>query len=157
MRLMKTQATADDLESVYLNLDPAIPLDPKTSQNLTPDAKSFCINTKLKSKYKGNILGVSRQFRINSKSSTLVYVNIAKENDTKWSEDNYRLTIRNGKTGKQLSNDTALSWDKSKDVWKLNLEPDTTYTLTVTFEDKPITTTNYNSCGNKVTLWNVPK
>lgn len=148
---------ADDLENVYLNLDPAILLDPKTSQNLTPDAKSFCINTKLKSKYKGNILGVSRQFRINSKSSTLVYVNIAKENDTKWSEDNYRLTIRNGKTGKQLSNDTALSWDKSKDVWKLNLEPDTTYTLTVTFEDKPIPTTNYNSCGNKVTLWNVPK
>lgn len=147
---------AGDLESVYINLEPTTPVDPKKSQTLTPDVKSFCINSKLKSKYKGNILGISRQFKINATSSSIVYIYVTNENNNIWSYDNYRVTVRNGRTGKDLTNNTSLSWDKVEDVWKLNLEADTTYTLTVTFEEKPITTTKYNSCGNRVTLWNVP-
>lgn len=139
---------ADDLEKIYIALTPKIPTDAKVAQDLTPDASTFCLNSKLLGANKSNGLGMSRRFSFKAPyTGTLSYKLINDKGDG-YNNNDYYMTVRDSATGKNLKN----GWNGYREQW--DVVSGNTYSLTITFNSESPQIKKTNLCGNQFSLWN---
>lgn len=140
---------ADDLEKIYIALNPQAVGQSKTNENLTPNATKFCFNSKLTGANKENGLGVSRRFNFKAPYKGVITYKLVDSTGSPYALNQFNLQVRDGSTGKDLT------LSKSNGVESWNITTGTNYSVTIRLADSSPLLNGKNSCGNQFTLWNV--